>query len=302
MHGSSQLNMHHDLHWVVCCLGFTDDVDLLVKMLSVLLLDLEIMTRKLRHLNYLSAGTKPECKSWTLPCRQIITFCVSRRRRKMYCGHARLCVCVCVCMSVRGHTPTLLHGPGCNLGRGRRCPLVVHYWADLQSGHGLHCYGNTAWTLVTSLLWQYAHKLIVLCTANACSVECEMSASACTCAMAGRCCCWVHLRAVCYFGDLMLHSTPNYSHVEVSFFRFSFIEQNLGRRCTRWRQWSMWWVAVLPPYSSVSTVGPCIWWRSLLPPLTSCAADASSCLAVLCEPVLTWTTAERSWLAWHHYW
>jgi len=32
----------------------------------------------------------------------IITFCVSRRRRKMYCGHARLCVCmyVCVCVSV----------------------------------------------------------------------------------------------------------------------------------------------------------------------------------------------------------
>ena len=43
-----------------------------------------------------------------------VTFCVSRRRRKMYCGHARLCVCVCV--SVRGRTPTLLHGPGCNLG------------------------------------------------------------------------------------------------------------------------------------------------------------------------------------------
>jgi len=41
----------------------------------------------------------------------LITFCVSRRRRKMYCGHARLCVC----LSVRGRTPTLLHGPGCNL-------------------------------------------------------------------------------------------------------------------------------------------------------------------------------------------
>ena len=26
-------------------------------------------------------------------------FCVSRRRRKMYCGHARLCVCVSVCLS-----------------------------------------------------------------------------------------------------------------------------------------------------------------------------------------------------------
>ena len=25
-------------------------------------------------------------------------------------------VCVCVCLSVRGRMPTLLHGPGCNLG------------------------------------------------------------------------------------------------------------------------------------------------------------------------------------------
>ena len=46
----------------------------------------------------------------------IITFCVSRRRRKMYCGHARLHVCLCVRLSVRGRTPTLLHGPGRNLG------------------------------------------------------------------------------------------------------------------------------------------------------------------------------------------
>ena len=68
----------------------------------------------------------------------VITFCVSRRRRKMYCGHARLCVCV----SVRGRMPTLLHGPRCNLGSGRGCPLVVHYWADLQSVHGMRCYGN----------------------------------------------------------------------------------------------------------------------------------------------------------------
>jgi len=41
----------------------------------------------------------------------MITFCVSRRRRKMCCGHVRLCVCVCVCvsvcLSVRGRTPTL---------------------------------------------------------------------------------------------------------------------------------------------------------------------------------------------------
>jgi len=39
------------------------------------------------------------------------TFRVSRRRREMYCGHARLCVC----LSNRGRMPTLLHGPGCNL-------------------------------------------------------------------------------------------------------------------------------------------------------------------------------------------
>jgi len=51
-------------------------------------------------------------------------------------------VCVSVCLSVRGRTPTLLHGPGCNMGSGRGCPLVVHYSADLQSGHGLRCYGN----------------------------------------------------------------------------------------------------------------------------------------------------------------
>jgi len=49
-------------------------------------------------------------------------------------------VCVCVCVSVRGRMPTLLHGPGCNLGIGRGCPLAVHYWADLQSVHGLRCY------------------------------------------------------------------------------------------------------------------------------------------------------------------
>jgi len=32
---------------------------------------------------------------------RIFTFCVSRRRRKMYCGHARLCVCLSA--AVRPH-------------------------------------------------------------------------------------------------------------------------------------------------------------------------------------------------------
>jgi len=47
-----------------------------------------------------------------------------------------------VCLSVRGRMPTLLHGPRCNLGNGRKCPLVVHYWKELQSVLGLRCYDN----------------------------------------------------------------------------------------------------------------------------------------------------------------
>jgi len=32
--------------------------------------------------------------------------------------------------------------PDITWGSGRGCPLVVHYRADLQVGHGLRCYGN----------------------------------------------------------------------------------------------------------------------------------------------------------------
>ena len=80
----------------------------------------------------------------------MFTFCVSRRRRKMYCGHARLCVCLCVCLSA-AVCPHYYTDPGVTWGHGRGCPLVVHHSADLQSGHGLRCYGNITRTLVTSL-------------------------------------------------------------------------------------------------------------------------------------------------------
>jgi len=33
----------------------------------------------------------------------VITFRVSRRRREMYCGHARLCVSVCLCAAACPH-------------------------------------------------------------------------------------------------------------------------------------------------------------------------------------------------------
>jgi len=64
----------------------------------------------------------------------------------MYCDHARLCVC----LSAAVH-PHYCTDPDVTWRRGRGCPLDVHYWADLQSGHGLRCYGNITRTLVPSL-------------------------------------------------------------------------------------------------------------------------------------------------------
>ena len=76
----------------------------------------------------------------------IVTFCVSRRRCKMYYGHARLCVCLSA--ALRPHYCT---DPDITRGHGRGCPIVVHYWADLQSGHELRCYGNITRTICYKL-------------------------------------------------------------------------------------------------------------------------------------------------------
>jgi len=50
----------------------------------------------------------------------------------------------------------------------------VPSWADLQSVHGFRCYDNI-----------HVSKRTALYTANAYSVKCEMSPSACTRSMAG---------------------------------------------------------------------------------------------------------------------
>jgi len=80
------------------------------------------------------------CRRFIASTDFLVTFRVSRRRREMYCGYARLCV-VCLRVCPRPHAysiaPTRF-----SFGSGRGCPIVVHYWADLQSGHGLRCYGN----------------------------------------------------------------------------------------------------------------------------------------------------------------
>ena len=51
-------------------------------------------------------------------------------------------MCLCVCLSA-----AICHyctDPDVTWGHFRGCPLVVHCWADLQSGHGLRCYGKNA--------------------------------------------------------------------------------------------------------------------------------------------------------------
>ena len=56
----------------------------------------------------------------------------------MYIGHGRLSVCLSLA--------TFRHccmDPDVSWGNGRRCPLVVHCWADLQS-HGFLCHDNIA--------------------------------------------------------------------------------------------------------------------------------------------------------------
>jgi len=65
-----------------------------------------------------------------------------------------VCVSVCLSAAVRPH---YCADPDVTWGHGRGCPLVVHYLADLQSGHGLHCYGNITWTIVTHpAIWRHS--------------------------------------------------------------------------------------------------------------------------------------------------
>ena len=52
-----------------------------------------------------------------------------------------VCLCVCLSAAVRPHYCTDLD---VTWGNGRECPLVVHYWSDLQSVHWFHCYDNRA--------------------------------------------------------------------------------------------------------------------------------------------------------------
>jgi len=68
----------------------------------------------------------------------VVTVRVSCRRREMYTGHARLPVCLSLAAF-----PHYCTDPDVTWRNGRRCPLVVHYWADSQSMHEFRCHDNS---------------------------------------------------------------------------------------------------------------------------------------------------------------
>ena len=74
----------------------------------------------------------------------------SQTTRNVSWSRASLYVCLSVCLSAAA-CPHYCTDPDVTRGIGRGYPLVVHYWADLQSVHGLRCYGNITRTVVTSL-------------------------------------------------------------------------------------------------------------------------------------------------------
>jgi len=92
----------------------------------------------------------------------------------MYIGHIHLSVCLSVCVSVRRRM-LLLHGPRCNLGElYRGCPVVVQYWADLQSVHEFRYYDNIARTRVSKCLYTrsipgYTLLTLIRGSTNSCS-------------------------------------------------------------------------------------------------------------------------------------
>jgi len=70
---------------------------------------------------------------------------ISRESYTMQNVWSRASVCLCVCLSVAVF-PQYCMDPDVTWRNGRGCPLVVHYWADLQSLHVSRCYDNIART------------------------------------------------------------------------------------------------------------------------------------------------------------
>ena len=103
-----------------------------------------------------------------------------------------MCVCVYVCVCL--FKAACLHyctDLDVTWQSGRGCPLVVHYWADLQLLHGMHCYGNITRTLVTGV---NAKCQWVLCTRSVPSLV-LLTAVVCFCCLD---CCPFNLSISCF--------------------------------------------------------------------------------------------------------
>ena len=112
----------------------------------------------------------------------------TRRRREMYIGDARLCVCVSVCLSVCLSLSAFPHycmDPEVTWTNGRRCPQVVHCWADLQSVHRFRCHDNIALNakyqrVLVLALCLVQKQLSLVYASPACSYRLENQFGACS--------------------------------------------------------------------------------------------------------------------------
>ena len=75
----------------------------------------------------------------------LITFRVSRRRREMYSGHARLSVTLYVCLSLAAFSHYCKY-QDVTLANGRGAPYIAQYWVDLHLVNRFRCYENIART------------------------------------------------------------------------------------------------------------------------------------------------------------
>ena len=96
----------------------------------------------------------------------------------MYCGHARLRVCLSEAACLHYCTD-----PDVTWRSGRGCPVVVHYWADLQSLHGLRCYGNTIFQTETEYQTEILQRNCQLYQQSTVYTQCLIT---CLCWLLGR--------------------------------------------------------------------------------------------------------------------
>ena len=91
----------------------------------------------------------------------------------------RVCVSVSVCLSVCLSAAAYLHyctDPDVTCGSGRGCPLVVHYWADLQSCTGCVAMATQRECEMLATTCSYSHyvwlnyvTVTLLCTGTRCT-------------------------------------------------------------------------------------------------------------------------------------